>query len=127
MISGSISELDFRIPAHNAGQLQKQPKLQLLTDAQEAALVDRCTELFCWGYPITYALLGGYFGQQKCRERWHLRFRDRHTELRASFTRRMENKHSKATHPAIILDYFIKYQEITAIFRKSWPATSARY
>jgi len=43
---------------------------------------------------------------------WHLGFLGRHTDLRASFTRCLENKRNKATHPSIILDYFIKYKEI---------------
>ena len=33
-------------------------------------------------------------------------------ELRASFAWYMENKRSKAAYPAIILNYFIKYQAI---------------
>ena len=39
--------------------IQKQPKLQLLTDAQESALVQWCIDLFEWGYPVRYDLLRG--------------------------------------------------------------------
>ena len=43
---------------------------------------------------------------------WHQCFLARHLELRASFSRCLENKRNKAAHSAIILDYFIRYQEI---------------
>ena len=43
---------------------------------------------------------------------WHSRFLERYEELYALFARCIENKRNKAAHPAIILDFFMKYQEI---------------
>ena len=39
--------------------IQKQPKLQLLIDAQESVFIQWYIDLFEWGYPVRYDLLRG--------------------------------------------------------------------
>src|SRR5947209_16017387 len=60
---------------------QKQPTLQLLTDAQEAALADWCRDLFVWGHPVRYDLhnnMASTIAGRKVGIKCYERYLDRH-------------------------------------------------
>ena|SRR5947209_19455621 len=71
-----IDRLAGRLTAWNP--VQKQPNLQLLTDAQETALVEWCEDLFSWGFPARYDLLREMAQKladvQFLGDNWHTRF-----------------------------------------------------
>jgi hypothetical protein len=88
---------------------------QLLTDQEEKSIVRFCNTLDDYGHPANMRILKGFAKSllplSKRREvgkHWATRFLNRHPELAARFSQRLDRQRANASDPAIIKVFFRK-------------------
>jgi len=90
--------------------------LQLLSVQEEKTIVNWCTHMDDWGFPLKLPLvheMPEYLVKKRnCGRRlgkdWLTRFLNRKPELSSKFTARLERQRAFAENPAVIKDYFSK-------------------